>query len=94
MYGCSHPVLFVHDEILTEARRGQAHDAAVAMEKIMVEAYKRYTPDVLVKADAHLMDRWSKDAKAVHDDYGRLVPWEAPQDEDERLDRQEMMLAA
>ncbi len=94
MYGCSHPVLFVHDEILTEVRRAQAHDAAKEMERIMVEAYRQFTPDVLVKADAHLMDRWSKDAKEVHDDYGRLIPWEAPQDEDEKLDRAEMMMAA
>ncbi len=94
LYGASHPILFVHDEILTEVRRSQAHEAAKEMERLMVTAYSRYTPDVLVKADAHLMDRWSKKAKAVHDDYGRLVPWMPPQDEDEKIDRQEMMLAA
>jgi hypothetical protein len=29
------------------------------------------------------MDRWSKDAEAIHDARGKLVPWNPPQDEDE-----------
>ena len=83
LYGCR-PVLFVHDEIITEARREQAAEAAVAKQKIMVEVYQRYTPDVLITADAHLMDRWSKDAEAAYDERGKLVPWEPPQANDEK----------
>jgi DNA polymerase-1 len=85
LYGCR-PVLFVHDEIIVEAPREQAAEAAVELERVMVEIYQRYTPDVLITADAHLMDRWSKDAEAVHDERGKLVPWQPPQDEDEHAE--------
>lgn len=85
LYGCR-PLGFYHDEILTEARREQAAEAAVEKERLMIEIYQQYTPDVRVTADAHLMDRWSKDAEAAHDERGRLVPWQPPQDEDERAE--------
>jgi hypothetical protein len=49
----------------------------------MIEVYSRYTPDVRITADAHLMDRWSKSAEAVHDERGKLVPWSPPQEADE-----------
>lgn len=83
LYGCR-PILFVHDEIIAEAPKEQAAAAAKAMEKLMIEVYRRYTPDVNVTADAHLMDRWSKDAKAVHDERGKLLVWEPPEAKDER----------
>lgn len=92
LYGCR-PLLFVHDEIITEAPKDQAAEAAIEMEKIMVEVYSRYTPDVRITADAHLMDRWSKDAEATHDERGKLIPWNPPQEEDEGADL-ELMKAA
>lgn len=85
LYGCR-PLLFVHDEIIAEAPKAQAAAAAKAMEKLMIEVYRRYTPDVEVTADAHLMDRWSKDAKAVHDERGKLIVWEPPEAQDERAE--------
>jgi hypothetical protein len=85
LYGCR-PLLFVHDEIITEAPLAQAAEAAAEMERVMVEVYSRYTPDVRITADAHLMNRWSKDAEAVHDERGKLVPWNPPQAEDERAE--------
>ena len=85
LYGCR-PLLFLHDEVITEAPREQAAEAAIEMEKTMIAVYSQYTPDVRITADAHLMDRWSKDAEAVHDERGKLIPWEPPQAEDERIE--------
>lgn len=93
LYGCR-PVLFVHDEIITEAPREQAAAAAKEKEKVMIEVYSRYTPDVRITADAHLMDRWNKDAKAVHDERGKLITWEPPEAEDERAEDWLMGIAA
>ena len=92
LYGC-HPVLFVHDEIITEAPLDQAAEAAKEKERIMVEVYQSYTPDVRITADAHLMDRWSKDAEAAYDERGKLVPWQPPQDKDEKAEFELMMAA-
>jgi DNA polymerase-1 len=85
LYGCR-PLLMLHDEIITESPREQAPEAAVEKERVMIEVYQRYTPDIRITADAHLMDRWSKDAEAVHDERGKLIPWEPPQAEDERAE--------
>jgi DNA polymerase I len=85
LYGCR-PVLFVHDEIITEAPREQANEAAKEQERIMVDVYQRYTPDVKITAEAHLMDSWYKEAKAQYDERGKLIPWDPPQDEDERFE--------
>jgi DNA polymerase-1 len=87
LYECR-PLLFVHDEIITEARKEQAAEAAVEQERIMIEVYRRYTPDVRITATAHLTDRWSKDAEALHDERGRLIPWEPPQAEDEHEEKE------
>jgi hypothetical protein len=92
LYGCR-PVGFYHDEIITEAPEEQAHYAAVEKEKVMVEVYSRYTPDVLITAEAHLMTHWSKDAEQIHDERGRLIPWAPPQEEDERYEP-ELLVAA
>jgi DNA polymerase-1 len=91
LYGCR-PVLFVHDEIITEAPIEQAAEAAKEKEKIMVETYRRFTPDVVITAGAFLTERWSKDAEAVFDERGRLIPWNPPEEEDEHEEKE--LLAA
>lgn len=87
LYGCR-PVLFVHDEVITEARREQAAEAAVEQSKIMVEVYQHYTPNTKITAESHLMDYWSKDAEPEFDERGRLIPWAPPQEEDERWEHE------
>lgn len=87
LYGCR-PVLFVHDEIITEARREQAAAAAVEQSRIMIEVYQRYTPNTKITAESHLMDYWSKDAEPEFDERGKLIPWEPPQQEDERWEHE------
>ena len=91
LYGCR-PLLFVHDEIITEAPLEQAAAAAKEMERVMIEVYSQYTPDVRITADAHLMERWSKDAEATFDERGKLIPWAPPESEDERAE--EWLIAA
>lgn len=87
LYGCR-PLLFVHDEALVEAPLDQAAEAAVEQERVMVEIYQSYTPDVKITAGAHLMSRWSKDAEALYDERGRLIPWSPPQEEDEKWEKE------
>lgn len=87
LYGCR-PVLFVHDEIITEARLEQAAAAAAEQSKVMIEVYQRYTPNVKITADSHLMNFWSKKAEAEFDLTGKLIPWEPPQEEDERWEKE------
>ena len=83
LYGCR-PVLFMHDEILIEAPEGRAHEAAVRLGEVMVEALECFLPDVPVTASPALMRRWYKGAEAVFDVNGRLVPWE-PKVEEKRV---------
>jgi DNA polymerase I-like protein with 3'-5' exonuclease and polymerase domains len=85
LYGCR-PLLFVHDELIVEAPREQAAEAAKELERIMVAVYQTFTPDVRITADAHLMNSWSKDAEATYDERGKLVPWNPPQDADEKME--------
>lgn len=74
LYGCR-PVAFIHDEIILEAPLYKLHEVAKELERVMVAVYQTFTPDVRVTADAHAMFRWSKDAKEVHDNEGKLIPW-------------------
>ena len=73
LYGC-HVVAFIHDEILLEAPSDKGHEAAMRLSEIMVEAMSEWCPDVTISADAHLMERWYKEAEPVYE-RGRLVPW-------------------
>jgi DNA polymerase I len=75
----SRTVAFVHDEIIAETDDGPgAHDAAFELARLMVQGANRYLPDVpmrLERFEPTLMRAWSKDAKQLFDDAGRLVPW-------------------
>lgn len=73
----SRPVIFMHDEIITEipyrGREQQASDAADRVGEIMRDRMRRWIKDVEIKAGPVMMRRWYKGAKAVRID-GRLVP--------------------
>jgi len=75
LYG-SRPVLFIHDEIVISTPVDKVHEAAERLERLMVEGMERFTPDVPARASAVAMKRWSKNAKEVRDEQGRLIPWE------------------
>jgi DNA polymerase-1 len=67
---------FVHDEILLESRRDVAPEAADRLATVMREASEPWMPDLRLGADPTLMSRWSKKAKTLRDQSGRLVVWE------------------
>lgn len=78
LYGCR-VWNFVHDEIIIEAPEHRAHEAAVELAKVMVEEMSKFTEHVPVRASAAIMRRWYKDAEAVYDESGRMIPWEPKQ---------------
>lgn len=76
LYG-TRPCNFVHDEVMVKIPDDKwAHERALELGRIMVEAMQEITPDVKVTANPCLMYRWSKDAEPTFDGRGRLVPWD------------------
>lgn len=74
LFGCR-VFSFIHDEILMEVPEYKAHDASFELSRIMVSTMREWVPDVLIVAEPALMRAWSKDAEAVYDGEGRLIPW-------------------
>ena len=74
LYG-SRPVAFVHDEVIIESSPKMAQSAAQRLSQVMVEGMASFIPDIPIKADAHLMARWYKDAEPIFNDSGELIPW-------------------
>jgi hypothetical protein len=72
------PVNFVHDEVILEiADRAEVYQpAAVEFEKVMSDAFNRFTPDYPTSTEAVLMRVWSKNAEQAFDERGGLIPWE------------------
>ena len=73
--GNCRPVVFLHDEILAEVREEVMSECADEIARIMVSAMRRYTPDVLVKAEAAICRRWMKGMEPVRSKSGKLLPW-------------------
>lgn len=73
LYGCR-IVNFIHDELLLEVPVGKVTEAALELQRVMIETFNRYTPDVPVRATPAAMDRWSKRAKPIWKD-GELQVW-------------------
>lgn len=69
-------VNFVHDEIIIETPEEKAHEAAMELARLMVDGAIVLMPDVPPKVEPLLMRRWSKKAKPIRDEQGRLVPWD------------------
>lgn len=79
----SRPVIFIHDETFAEVPIPQAHEAAYRISEIMIEHMERLTPDIPVLAEPALMERWYKDAEAVFDANGQLIPWRPKEEQKE-----------
>ena len=77
LYGCR-PIVFQHDEIISELIRSIEHDAAWRVSEIMVEEMNRYCPRMIRAARAvpAISLRWYKGMEEVKDERGRLSPWE------------------
>lgn len=68
-------VAFIHDEIIVEIPLTSDVDAATRkLGVVMIAAAKEFLPDVAIRTEPLLMNRWSKNAKPVYVD-GKLVPW-------------------
>lgn len=74
LYG-ARSIAFVHDEIILEAKKEIAPLAAKRLTAIMIREMAAFVPDIPIKADAALMNRWYKDAEPVYDAAGELVCW-------------------
>lgn len=70
----SRMVNFVHDEFILEVPEPMAHECAMAVKQIMLDAGKRWVPDVRIDCETLVTRRLSKKAKPVWKD-GRLIPW-------------------
>jgi len=75
LYG-SHPVAFIHDEIILETPLDKITGAAERLSLIMETAMEQFTPDIPSSATAAAMMRWYKDAEPAFDEAGKLIPWE------------------
>jgi hypothetical protein len=69
----SRPVIFMHDEVITEMPEEKSSDAALLQAKIMIDVMAKWIPDIPIKASPVLMRRWHKGAKPVYVN-GKLVP--------------------
>lgn len=75
LYG-SRVALFCHDEFLIEIRdNDNAPRAAAELARLMCEGANEFLPDVPATTEPVLMRYYSKNAKAVFDNNGVLVPW-------------------
>jgi hypothetical protein len=74
----SRVVCYVHDEFLLEMKNDEhAHDKAHEMSRIMKDTANKWIPNCpFTEVEPLLMAVWSKDAEPLHDEKGRLVPWD------------------
>jgi DNA polymerase-1 len=75
LFNTTRPILFAHDEIVSEMDEETAHAAATRQSEVQVAEMRTVTPDVKVEAPPALMFRWYKNAEPVYRNE-RLVPWE------------------
>ena len=72
----SRVLVFAHDEIVAQVPDALAHEASHRLADVMIASMREFVPDVLIKAEPALMDRWYKKAEPVYDSKGRLIPWQ------------------
>ena len=68
--------MFIHDEIVMETPQDRASEAADELAKVMRDSMQLFTPDVPIKTDVALMDRWYKDAEETRSPSGKLQIWQ------------------
>ena len=71
---------FIHDEMLVEvpADSDLTHHAG-HIERLMIEGMREVVPDIRIDVESVATTVWSKGAKDVHDDRGRLIAWSPPE---------------
>lgn len=80
LYGCR-TVAFIHDEFVLEVPEDidLARAATNRLLEVMVKGMGIYVPDVPIKAEPTLMERWYKEAEPVYDEAGNLAVWKPSQ---------------
>lgn len=77
LYRAAFPVMFIHDEIVTELRHDDIlYERAVEISKVMNETMQEIMSDVKISSESALMHYWDKDAEPVYDENDRLIVWE------------------
>jgi DNA polymerase I-like protein with 3'-5' exonuclease and polymerase domains len=75
LYG-SRIVNYIHDEFILEVPEEKGHDCAMELARLMEDGARPWLPDVPPKVSEPLLARcWSKDARQVWGEDGRLLPW-------------------
>jgi hypothetical protein len=74
LYGCL-VVNEVHDEIVVEAPIERVGVVAPEIKRLWIAGAAPFLPNVPPTADPVAMNVWSKNAEAVFDSAGRMVPW-------------------
>lgn len=75
LYG-SHPVNFVHDELLLETPEEMVHEAGLELATVMTEQMQTVCPNIPISVTAVAMRKWLKDAEPRFNKHGRLIPFE------------------
>lgn len=74
LYG-SRIVNFIHDQFLVEVPEEIGHECAMEVGRLMRLGASPFIPDVPATCTPCLSTCWSKEAEAVYDENGRLIPW-------------------
>lgn len=75
LFGCR-PVNYIHDQFILECDEDRAHEAAFRLARVMEEGASPFLPDVPAKVSEPIVCRyWSKSAKQVFNEEGKLIPW-------------------
>lgn len=72
-------VNYIHDELICESDEAKAPEAAEELSRLMVAGAQPWIPDVKLSAEPCVMRVWSKEAKTLRDNSGRLMAW-APEE--------------
>jgi DNA polymerase I-like protein with 3'-5' exonuclease and polymerase domains len=64
LYGCGQ-VLFAHDENVTEAPIGREEEVRAEQDRIMIDTFARWCPDVPIKVESFIADYYTKEAPKV-----------------------------
>ncbi len=72
----SRATAFIHDEVRAEHPIECGHEAAERLSEVMRDEMQQVCPDIIVRIEPCLTERWYKAAKTVRDENGRLQVWQ------------------
>lgn len=64
------------DELIIELKEDMhMHDHVMNLVRIMEESMAKIIPGIRIKAEPAVMYRWSKEAKDIYDEEGKIQVW-------------------